>query len=78
MRKKDNIFYVCSLIEFIARATKNHRKDVVSRFTKEAIDILAYATRQTQNECGSQLQLLFTGRGRKTSGLWFSKRHCYS
>ena len=37
-RKKDNIFYVCSLIEFIARATKNHRKDVVSRFTKEAIE----------------------------------------
>lgn len=38
MRKKDNIFYVCSLIEFIARATKKHRKDVVSRFTKEAIE----------------------------------------
>ena len=37
-KKKDNIFYVCSLIEFIARATKNHRKDVVSRFTKEAIE----------------------------------------
>ncbi len=37
-RKKDNIFYVCTLIEFIARKTKNHRKDVVDKFTKEVIE----------------------------------------
>ena len=37
-KKKDNIFYVCSLIEFIARETKNHRRDVVSRFTREEIE----------------------------------------
>lgn len=31
MSKEDNdLFYVCSLIEFIARQTKNHRKDVVN------------------------------------------------
>ena len=37
-KKKDNIFYVCSLIEFIARETRNYRRDVVSRFTREEIE----------------------------------------
>lgn len=30
-QQKDDIFYVCSLIEFIARRTKNHRGDVAAR-----------------------------------------------
>ena len=32
---KDNVFYVCSMIEYVARKTKNHRKDVVSKLSKE-------------------------------------------
>ena len=34
-KRKDDIFYVCSLIEYIARETQNHRKDVVAYFHKE-------------------------------------------
>ena len=32
---KDDIFYVCTLIEYIARATRNHRKDVVEYFNED-------------------------------------------
>lgn len=32
---KDDIFYVCTLIEYIARATRNHRKDVVDYFNED-------------------------------------------
>lgn len=37
-KQKDNVFYVCSLIEYIARKTKNHRQDVINRFTKADIE----------------------------------------
>lgn len=37
-KRKDDVFYVCTLIEFIAKKTKNHHKDVVGRFTKEEIE----------------------------------------
>ena len=30
---QDDVFYVCTLIEYIARKTKNHRQDVVKYFT---------------------------------------------
>ena len=30
-REKDDIYYVCCLIEYVARVTKNHRGDVVKR-----------------------------------------------
>lgn len=33
----DNIFYVCSLIEFIGRKTKNHRGDIVSKLTDDQL-----------------------------------------
>ena len=33
----DNIFYVCSLIEFIGRKTKNHRGDIVSKLTNKQL-----------------------------------------
>ncbi len=33
--KKDDIFYICTLIEFISRKTKNHRKDVIKCLTEE-------------------------------------------
>jgi len=36
-KRKDDIFYVCSLIEYIARRTHNHRKDVISYFDKAAL-----------------------------------------
>lgn len=36
-RTKDDLFYVCTMIEFTARKTKNHRKDIVQKLTKEDI-----------------------------------------
>lgn len=35
--KNDNLFYVCSLIEFIGRKTKNHRGDIVSKLTDDQL-----------------------------------------
>jgi len=41
---KDDVFYACSLIEFIGRQTKNHRKDVVSALGTNGVQtILDYA-----------------------------------
>ena len=37
-KRKDDIYYVCTMIEFVARATKNHRKDVVAKMSKESIE----------------------------------------
>ena len=37
-KQKDDIYYVCSLIEFIARRTKNHRQDVIRHFSKADIE----------------------------------------
>lgn len=34
-KEKDNLFYVCTLIEYIARETSNHRGDIVRVFSKE-------------------------------------------
>lgn len=36
-QEKNNIYYVCSLIEYIARKTHNHRKNVIEHFSKEDI-----------------------------------------
>lgn len=33
-KRKDDIFYVCTLIEYISRQTYNHRKDIISYFDK--------------------------------------------
>lgn len=33
-KRKDDVFYVCTLIEYIARETRNHRKDIISYFDK--------------------------------------------
>lgn len=35
--EKDNLFYVCSLIEFIGRKTKNRRADIVKILGKEEL-----------------------------------------
>jgi|MGYP000009060752 hypothetical protein len=37
-KQKNDILYVCSLIETIARKTKNHRQDVIHHFTKTGIE----------------------------------------
>lgn len=37
-KQKNDILYVCSLIETIARKTKNHRQDVIRHFTKADIE----------------------------------------
>lgn len=37
-KRKDDIYYVCTMIEFVARATRNHRKDVVAKMSKESIE----------------------------------------
>ena len=37
-KRKDDIYYVCTMIEFVGRATNNHRKDVVKRLSKKDIE----------------------------------------
>ena len=37
IQKDNNLFFTCSLIEYIARKTKNRRKDVVSALDKQNI-----------------------------------------
>ena len=36
-KKRDDIFYVCTLIEFISRKTCNHRGEVIKVFDKQDI-----------------------------------------
>ena len=37
-KQKDDIYYVCSLIEYIARETKNHIQDIIRYFSKKDIE----------------------------------------
>ena len=37
-KQKDDLYYVCCLLEFVARKTKNHRQDVIQYFTKKDIE----------------------------------------
>ncbi|MEE0887363.1 MAG: hypothetical protein UIB61_10695 [Treponema sp.] len=37
-KQEDDLFYVCSLIEYIARVTFNYRKDIIKFFSKEVLD----------------------------------------
>lgn len=37
-KDKNDIFYVCTMIEYVARITNNHRKDVIVKFSKEDIE----------------------------------------
>lgn len=37
-REKDNIYYVCSLLEYLSRKTHNQRKAVIGYFSKEDIE----------------------------------------
>ena len=36
-QKENDLFFTCSLIDYIARKTKNHRRDVANALGKEAI-----------------------------------------
>lgn len=37
-KRKDDLFYVCSLIEYIARVTCNYRKDIITYFSKDVLN----------------------------------------
>lgn len=37
-KRKDDIYYVCTMIEFVARVTNNRRKDVIKRLSKKTIE----------------------------------------
>ncbi len=41
-KQMNDIFYVCSLIEYIARKTKNHRQDVIRCFSQKDIERQIY------------------------------------
>ena len=32
---KDDLFYFCSMVEFVARITKNHRNYIISKMSDE-------------------------------------------
>ena len=36
-KEKDDLFYVCSLIEYISRKTCNYRKDIIKYFPEEIL-----------------------------------------
>lgn len=52
---KDDLFYVCSMIEFVARETHNHVKDVVDKLTDE--DLLHQLKAAGVNHCLSYEQV---------------------
>lgn len=37
-RYKDDIYYVCTMIEYVARKTNNRRKDIIKKLSQKAID----------------------------------------
>ena len=41
-KEKNDYFYVCALIEYIARETKNHRGDIVNQIGEDGIKKLLY------------------------------------
>ena len=41
-KERNDYFYVCSLIEYIARETLNHRSDIVKAIGKEGIEKLLH------------------------------------
>ena len=43
MTYDDNLFYTCSLIEYIARVTKNSRKDLISYLKPDIKRIYSHA-----------------------------------
>ena len=43
MKNDNNLFYVCSLIEYIARKTRNNRWDIVNSLGRDLQRIYDYA-----------------------------------
>ena len=41
-KERNDYFYVCALIEYIARETQNHRGDIVKQIGKEGLEKLLY------------------------------------
>ena len=41
-KERNDYFYLCALIEYIARETKNHRGDIVNAIGKSGIEKLLY------------------------------------
>ena len=37
MINKNNLFYFCSVVEYVARVTKNERKDIINKLTDHDI-----------------------------------------
>ena len=37
-KQKDDIYYVCTMIEFVARETNNRRSDIISKISKKSIE----------------------------------------
>ena len=37
-KRKDDIYYVCTMIEYVARETNNHRRDIVGCLSKKNIE----------------------------------------
>ena len=35
---KDDVYYVCTMVEFVARVTNNRRKDVIKKLSKKNIE----------------------------------------
>ena len=52
---KDDLFYVCSMIEFVARETHNKVKDIVGKMTDE--DLLHQLKAASVNHCLSYEQV---------------------
>lgn len=42
-KERNDYFYVCALIEYIARETRNHRGDIVSAIGEAGIEKLLYS-----------------------------------
>lgn len=36
-KRKDDIYYICTMIEYVARITRNHRGDIIKKLSREAI-----------------------------------------
>ena len=37
-KRKDDIYYVCTMIEYVARATNNRRRDVIKKISRKNIE----------------------------------------
>ena len=69
-QERNDYFYVCALIEYIARETKNHRGDIVKAIGEEGIKKLLYDAEV--NHCLSfERSTNLTGN---TLGRWFVER----